>query len=173
VINATALCDAGGKKWSNFIELDGTKAFIAELEVGSDASQPTIDQILDGPNHLRGTWVCKELAVKLATWISPTFEVQVMRWALQPVEDNEIISRKRKLEMVELDQKIVEYHQKIIGHHLYFKKVLQDLGSWEEQDDLRLGGQVKCLLGLQNPEPGDIDISTVAKDLGCGDISST
>ncbi len=198
MINATALCDAGRKKWNKFIKLDGTKAFIAELELGSYASRPTVDETLDGPNHLRCIWVCKELAVKLAAWISPAFEVQVMSWTYATIfksvvatrdtihnttstvevksKDNEIISRKRKLEMVELDQKIIEYHQKIIGHLVSFKTLLQDLGAWEKQDDLKLIRQLKCLLELQNPEivvePGDTDISTVSKDLGCGGISS-
>jgi hypothetical protein len=70
------LYKAGGKRWSKFNENDGTKAFIAELEVGPNLDPPLIDQVLDGPNHLRDTWVCKELAA----WISPAFEVQVIRW---------------------------------------------------------------------------------------------
>lgn len=111
-INATQLCKAGGKKWSNFSRLDQTKTFIGELtnqevgshlstppnkeslrnfkyganhEVGEDHPQPPnkeiIEEVNTGPNEFRGTWVCKELAVKLAAWISPAFEVQVMKWA--------------------------------------------------------------------------------------------
>jgi hypothetical protein len=146
-----------------------------------------------------GTWVCKELAVKLAAWISPAFEVQVMRWAYSIITDdmanvipdvvaahdainnttsivevksvdNTIISKKRKLEEIELDEQIAKHQQNIVVQQLGFKQVLQDLGSWDERDDLRLGGQLKCILGLQNPEilvePEDIDISTIAKDMG-------
>jgi hypothetical protein len=44
------------KRWSNSIRLNGTKAFLSELEVGENSHPPIIiDQVFDGPNHLRGS----------------------------------------------------------------------------------------------------------------------
>jgi hypothetical protein len=35
MINATALCKAGGQRWPDFIRLDGAKAFVTELTKGN------------------------------------------------------------------------------------------------------------------------------------------
>lgn len=78
-VNATQLCKAGGKKFSHWIGLDGTKELISELE--TNAGIPALNLIDKniGGNHL-GTWIHPDLAIQLAQWICPKFAIQVSAW---------------------------------------------------------------------------------------------
>jgi len=86
-INATQLCQAGGKKFSHWHSLDTTKELIKELsknEGDSDAGIPA-SQLLDikkgnSNNFIQGTWIHPDLAIQLAQWISPKFALQVSKW---------------------------------------------------------------------------------------------
>ncbi len=77
-VNATKLCKDGGKEWKAYRQNANSQAFIAELE-GSvrKLTHPLIDQILNGPNQSRGTFVHPHIAINLAQWISPKFAVAV------------------------------------------------------------------------------------------------
>jgi hypothetical protein len=48
IINATALCKAGGKRWGDFIANKGTIAFISELETRNQNSGS--GEIVDSSN---------------------------------------------------------------------------------------------------------------------------
>jgi hypothetical protein len=81
-INATQLCQAGGKKFSHWISLDNTKELIKVLE--SDAGIPA-SQLIDikkgkSNNFNQGSWIHPDLAGQLAQWISPNFALQVSKW---------------------------------------------------------------------------------------------
>jgi hypothetical protein len=81
-INATQLCQAGGKKFSHWITLDNTKELIKVLE--SDAGIPA-SQLIDikkgkSKNFNQGSWIHPDLAGQLAQWISPLFALQVSKW---------------------------------------------------------------------------------------------
>jgi hypothetical protein len=80
-INATALCKASGKLWSDYRRNGNTTAFLAELE--SDMGIPIstlVHSIKGGESSLQGTWVHPQVAVNLAVWLSPKFAVQVSKW---------------------------------------------------------------------------------------------
>ena len=84
-VNATAMCQANGKRWNHYVSNDRTGAYIAALErVVTSAGNPAhlIDVITTGPNHLRGTWVHPRLAVDLARWCRPAFAVWMDGWLL-------------------------------------------------------------------------------------------
>ena len=82
--NATAMCQANGKLWGHYRELDRTTAYIQAL---SDSLGVPADQLVitttTGPNHLRGTWIHPRLAVDLARWLSPQFAVWMDGWFLE------------------------------------------------------------------------------------------
>ncbi|WP_458094757.1 KilA-N domain-containing protein [Roseomonas sp. WA12] len=80
-INATAMCQAAGRRWSHYAENAGTKAFFAELS--SAVGIPTaelIQSLTGGIPHLQGTWVHPQVAIHLAQWLSPKFAVMVTKW---------------------------------------------------------------------------------------------
>ena len=106
-INATALCKAGGRKFSDWFRLDNTKAFldIFERSTGYPADL-LIQNISTGKNEDRGTWVHPRLAVKIAQWISPLFDVQVSEWVYElAITGNVTIGQeKTNLQLLELQK---------------------------------------------------------------------
>lgn len=83
-VNATAMCKAAEKAWSDYIRLEGTKAFINELySVLQIPQDGLIRSISGGTPHLQGTWVHPQVAVNLAQWLSPKFAVLVSQWVAE------------------------------------------------------------------------------------------
>lgn len=83
-INATALCKAGGKQFNDWYRLEKTKLFLNALS--SSTGYPVdllIHIITTAQNNLRGTWVHPRIAVNIAQWISPIFDVQVSGWVYE------------------------------------------------------------------------------------------
>jgi hypothetical protein len=105
-IDVTNLCKAGGKKFSHWNSLDKTKQFLKILEehINSEYQNKTsagipalvlTDQTLlennkvelilheNGGNGERHVWVHPKVAINIAQWISPKFDVQVTIWVHQ------------------------------------------------------------------------------------------
>jgi hypothetical protein len=86
MINATQMCKAGGKEFSNWYKSSSTKELIETLEkqaINSDlpnGRSELIDIKKGGDYQLQGSWIHPDLAVQLAQWISPNFALQVSRW---------------------------------------------------------------------------------------------
>ena len=78
MINATALCKAGGKRLDNYMR--SSKEFIETLK-NSFTQFEGMELITSkiGGNH-SGTWVHRKIGYHLAQWISPIFSVQVSNW---------------------------------------------------------------------------------------------
>ena len=74
------MCRAGNKKWKHYIANLGTKQFIDELQT-SDKNRTLMDSVNKGFGvyKCRGTWVCAEIAIHLAMWISPRFATEVVK----------------------------------------------------------------------------------------------
>jgi len=81
-VNATQLCQAGGKKFNDWFRLDTTKELINELS--SDAGIPVsllVDTIRGRSSKFtQGSWIHPDLSIQLAQWISPKFAIQVSKW---------------------------------------------------------------------------------------------
>lgn len=99
-VNATAMCQAGGREWFTYARSSRSQEYIAALagSLGSpqncghpsagspqNPATPVTQSITTGPNHLRGTWVHPRLAVDLARWISPAFAVWMDGWFLETI----------------------------------------------------------------------------------------
>jgi DNA-binding HxlR family transcriptional regulator len=82
--DATAMCRANGKEWSNYRQNERTADYLQALSnrLGIPAEQ-LVFTTTTGPNHLRGTWVHPRLAVDLARWLSPKFGVWMDGWFLE------------------------------------------------------------------------------------------
>ena len=70
-------------KPANFMRLESTKALIAEIERCSDVSNGTKSTAYrityGGKSEPQGTYVCRELVYSYAMWISPRFQLSVIR----------------------------------------------------------------------------------------------
>lgn len=78
-VNATAMCQATGKRWAKYWENQSTQEFIAALN-RQMRHGPKSDLDLVQVNHggaLPGTWVHRRVAIHLAQWCSPDFAAWV------------------------------------------------------------------------------------------------
>ena len=74
---------------SYFMRLDSTKALIAEIsnEINQSAEMQSAFEVINGGEG-RGTYVCKKLVYAYAMWISPAFNLKVIR-AFDAVMNNQ------------------------------------------------------------------------------------
>lgn len=83
--DATAMCKAAGRRWSDYHRRETTRSFINEIlpvvQICTTAqNQEIIKTIQGGHPHEQGTWIHPYLAINLAQWCSPQFAVQVTKW---------------------------------------------------------------------------------------------
>ena len=115
-INATLLCKAGKKKFNDWHRIERTIEFIKELSRSAGIpADLLIDIVNTGPNEKRGTWVHPRVAVNIAQWISPSFDVKVSGWVheLSVCGQVRIGFEKTDKELLEL-QKIIKDQQELI-----------------------------------------------------------
>lgn len=79
-IDATSMCKAAGKNWSDYRRLGTTNAFLSELSTALQIPIAELIQSVVGGSGTQGTWVHPQLAIHLAQWASPKFAVQVTGW---------------------------------------------------------------------------------------------
>lgn len=81
-INATQLCQAGGKLFSNWKGLESTKEFMTAISRRKNIPEADLLDVKRGNStkFTQGSWVHPLLAINLAQWISPDFAVQVTEW---------------------------------------------------------------------------------------------
>ncbi len=80
-INATALCQAAGKRWNDYVVTGAARGFLAALaaETGIPVSDLTQSN-RGGDVRFQGTWVHPQVAINLAQWLSGAFAVKVSQW---------------------------------------------------------------------------------------------
>lgn len=81
MVNATQMAKAFGKRLDSFMRTESTKFFIKALEQTLNSVRSEPFTVFENRGHL-GLWVHRSLALKLAAWLSPEFEV----WVYQTIE---------------------------------------------------------------------------------------
>jgi hypothetical protein len=86
-MSLTDMCQATGKRFSNWYQLDSTKEYLKALQSKHycDRSNAPIE-VSTGGDHstgLTGTWGDRHVAIRLAQWLSPEFALQVDEWVLE------------------------------------------------------------------------------------------
>ena len=82
-INVTNLCKAGNKKFTDWFRLDKTKAFIQVLSVSAGIPADTLIKYIIVSKTERATWAHPQVAINIAQWISPHFDVKVSAWVYE------------------------------------------------------------------------------------------
>jgi cell division protein FtsB len=83
-INITNLCKAGGKHFKHWNSIDKTKQFLEVLSIEVEKTTSELIKRGSGSNHENSqTWAHPQVAVNIAQWISPKFDVMVSRWVYQ------------------------------------------------------------------------------------------
>lgn len=141
-IYATGICQAAGKKISDWLRLNQTKIFINEIEKETNLTEKELIKIYKGGNYKdsQGTWIHRKLATHLAQWCSIKFSIQISNWI------EEWINYKQKNEIKYL-------------YHIYNIKPDDKNNLKEKEIQLKLqeelGGDIEVLT-----ETGYIDLIT-------------
>ena len=110
-INITNLCKAGGKQFKHWNSIDKTKRFLEVLSM--EVGIPTASIIKLGTGHKIGntniseTWAHPQVAINIAQWISPEFDVLVSKWVYEIMLTGKVNIRDNKTTQ-ELDRMNVE-----------------------------------------------------------------
>jgi hypothetical protein len=89
-INATQLCKAGGKEFSNWFKNIKTKQLVEKLWVNTHIDKNDLIQInQNGLNKNQSTWVHPTIGLHIAQWISTDFFLQTVDWINEWKMDNE------------------------------------------------------------------------------------
>jgi len=76
-VNATQMAKPFGKRVAKFLELPSTISFRAALN-GIQKSDTVDNQVITrsgGTGGGGGTWMCEDLALEFARWLSPEFAI--------------------------------------------------------------------------------------------------
>jgi hypothetical protein len=127
-INITNLCKAGGKKFNHWNSNDKTKRFLQVLSL--EAGIPVTSLIKIGSGHKIGntniseTWAHPQVAINIAQWISPEFDVLVSKWVYEIMLTGKIDIRDNKttqeLDIMNKENKLLKNRIKLLE-----SKVLQ------------------------------------------------
>jgi len=121
-INATRLCEAGGKRLDNWMRLKETKELIVNRQDAdtshvrdrdgesriAKANQEIIHVYKGGNNkHHQGTFLHPHLAINLCEWLSVDFRAQVTRWVHELIVTDRVeIGHEKPLD--EIHEKMTE-----------------------------------------------------------------
>jgi hypothetical protein len=103
-INVTNLCKAGNKQFKHWNSLEKTKAFLRILsnEVGIPTSLLVTHKT--GLGSDQSTWVHPYVAINIAQWISPKFDVKVSTWVYEVMITGKIdITKTKSFKQLQLE----------------------------------------------------------------------
>ena len=127
-INATKICQAGGKKINHWNVLDSTKNLIKALSAETGIPVSALIDIKKGGNdkNLQGSWIHPDLGVQLAQWISPIFSLKVSKWVRELAMTGSVVLRHEKtseelMVMQKKYKKLEKNHDKLLEKRKYYK----------------------------------------------------
>lgn len=109
---------------SNFLKLDSTKALAREISFENNQSYDSMTGVVEVSRggSSPGTYVCKELVYAYAMWISPAFNLKVIRAFDAMTNDKKLTPAETLLGMA---QQLVD-HERQIGTHTEEILLLQE-----------------------------------------------
>lgn len=80
-VNATATCQATGKRINDYLRAETTKEYLEALSRKAQISVSALVQVIKGGlPELQGTWVHPKVAIHLSMWADADIAVQVTEW---------------------------------------------------------------------------------------------
>ena len=95
-INLTQLCKAGKKEFSNWLKNKNSEAFLNVLSSSLLIRRDDLIKFETGSNENRKTWGHPQVAINIAQWISPEFDVQVSKWIFELLLTGKVEFRNEK-----------------------------------------------------------------------------
>ena len=123
-INITNLCKAGGKEFKGWNRIDKTKRFLDVLSATVNICTVELLKQEQGGNGERHTWAHPQVAINIAQWISPEFDVLVSKWVYEIMLTGKVDIRDNKtteeLDTMNKENKLLKNRIKLLE-----SKVLQ------------------------------------------------
>ena len=106
-INVTNLCKAGNKEFKAWNRTEKTQSFLKALSRSVNINTDLLIQsITGGKNEDRKTWVHPYVAINIAQWISPQFDVKMSSWIYEVMLTGKIdISKTKSFQQLRLENK--------------------------------------------------------------------
>ena len=127
-INITNLCKSGGKKFNDWNRLDKTKKYLQVLSLETGIPVSSLIKLGTGyKNNVSNdneTWAHPQIAINIAQWISPEFDVLVSKWVYEIMLTGKVDIRNNKttqeLDIMNKENKLLKNRIKLLE-----SKVLQ------------------------------------------------
>ena len=127
-INITNLCKAGGKKFNHWNSIDKTKRFLYVLSTEAGIPASELIKVGSGSKYENDTknltWAHPQVAINIAQWISPEFDVLVSKWVYEIMLTGKVDIRDNKttqeLDIINKENKLLKNRIKLLE-----SKVLQ------------------------------------------------
>ena len=118
-INLTQLCQAGKKNYFHWKENKKTKAFLEVLSASIGIPMDKLIKYNTGSNSERANWGHPQVAINIAQWISPEFDVQVSKWVFELMVTGKVELGKEKSneELNDKYLKLSQDHSKLLENH--------------------------------------------------------
>ncbi len=153
-VNATAMCKANKKRWSDYRESGRCQLYLDALSQTTEI--PVFDLIQSRQGHGGGTWVHPQVAVDLARWISAPFAVWMDGWFLESVQQAQPAAvQESTLQLREAE--VIALVERSIG-------LFERLGGLDERDELLFKDIVRSNMltassGLLPGDPTDQELT--------------
>jgi len=141
-INLNQLCKAGKKEVFHWKENRKTKAFLQVLSSTIGIPMVEIMKYNSGGNGDRHTWGHPQVAINIAQWVSPEFDVKVSKWVFELMTTGSVTlgQEKSNKEIEEVFQKKIDSLQQTVecvaNENLQIKTTYSHLD--ELHDSLRM-----------------------------------
>ena len=128
-VNATAMCKANNKRWSDYRESGRCQLYLDALESVAGISVHALVESRSGGAGGGGTWVHPQVAVDLARWISAPFAVWMDGWFLESVQQGQPTSVETTATPRLRETEVIALVERSIG-------LFERLGGLEQRDEL-------------------------------------
>lgn len=160
-VNATAMCKANGKRWSDYRESDRCQRYLDALSELTEIPVVSLYQSVEGRGG--GTYVHPQVAVDLARWISAPFAVWMDGWFLEELEErrSQAVTAPETAIKALAPAEALDIIERSIG-------LLERLGVMDERDCLQMGDMVRnvnaraaggLLLAPADPDEEELTLS--------------
>lgn len=95
-INLNQLCKAAGKDFKEWKRNKKSKAFLEAFEASVGIPSNELVKYKSGSNEERANWGHPQVAINVAQWISPKFDVQVSKWVFELMTTGKVELGKEK-----------------------------------------------------------------------------